>query len=326
MTPRVVAEGGQCNQGQVDLAIRMAQDAKAAGAWAYKSQLLTPETIAAPDAPLYWDDNLGTTNQREAFTRAGLVDYGAWSAVKEACDDIGIVFFATPFDLDAVWTLAAMGVQHFKIASGDLTYKDLIVACAGSGAEVILSTGAAYKVEIDRALEWAPDATILACTLSYPTPVHQAHLARIETLRAAYPGYRIGYSDHTSSPDTALAAAALGADMLEVHYTHDRTADDVPDHAMAVDQIGLAAYTRSARVGAMLRGQGDLVPCSQEDRARRGARRSAHAARDLPAGHQLQAGDWTWVRPDGTWEPWRHLEGRTLLEPVKAGQQIRTAR
>lgn len=313
-------------QGSVELAIRMAQAAHDAGAWGFKSQLLKPDTIAAPDAPLYWDDAFGTTNQREAFDLAGLVDYGAWSAVKEACDDIGIVFFATPFDLDAAWTLADMGVRHFKIASGDLTYRDLILACAGSGGEVILSTGAAYDYEIDRALEWAPDATVLACTLSYPTSLDAAHLARIETLRNRYPSNRVGYSDHTSSDLTALAAAALGAELLEVHYTHDRTAADVADHAMAIDPEGLRYYCVAARVGADLRGSGGLVPCTQEDRARRGARRSAHAARDLPAGHQLVPGDVVWLRPGGPLEPWEPMVGRCTVEAVQAGEQIRYLR
>ena len=322
MTPRVVAEAGQCNQGQVDLAIRMAGAAHDAGAWGFKTQLLTPEKIAAPDAPKYWDDGFGTTNQREAFTRAGLVDYGAWSAVKEACDEIGIAFFATPFDLDAVWTLAEMGVKHFKIASGDLTYRDLILACAGSGAEVILSTGAAHQDEIDRALEWAPDATILACTLSYPTPLTSAHLARIDALKARYRWTRVGYSDHTSHPATALAAAAMGADMLEVHYTHDQNADDVPDHAMAVDPDGLLRYCEAAHVGATLRGDGTLAPRPEELRARQGARRSAHATRDLPAGHVLTLGDVEWLRPEGPIEPWQPYVGLTLAGSVRAGEPV----
>lgn len=312
--------------GQVDLAINMAALAHQAGAFGFKTQLLTPDKIAAPDAPKYWDDPFGTTNQRDAFRLAGLVDYGAWHAVKDACDDIGIVFFATPFDLDAVDALHAMGVQHYKIASGDLTYRDLIVACHQTGGEVILSTGAAYEREIDRALEWAPDATLLACTLSYPTPLHAAHLARIPHLARLYPGTRIGYSDHTSHPHTALAAATLGADMLEVHYTHDRQADHVPDHQMAVDPAGLATYIEHAHKGALLAGSPNLAPCDEEHRARRGARRSAHATRPLPAGHVLTDGDWVWVRPDGPVEPWQPIAGRTVMDNTAPGEQIRFIR
>jgi sialic acid synthase SpsE len=310
----------------VDLAIRMAYDAKTAGAWGFKTQLLQPELIASADAPKYWDDTLGTRTQREAFTKAGLVDYGAWAEVKAACDDIGIVFFATPFDLTAVEALHAMGVQHYKVASGDLTYRDLIRACRDTGGEVILSTGAAYKQEIDRALTWAPDATLLACTLSYPTPYHAAHLARIERLRKEYPPNRVGYSDHTSWPRTALAAAALGADLLEVHYTHDNDAADVPDHAIAVDPQRLAEYCAYADMGAMLRGSSDLIPCDEELRARRGARRSAHATRDLIPGQRLTPDDYVWVRPAGPVAPWHDVDGKTVIEAVAAGKQIRHIR
>jgi sialic acid synthase SpsE len=313
-------------EGEVDLAIHMAAAAKDAGAWGFKVQLLTPELIAAAGAPKYWSDQLPSRDQREAFTLAGLVDYGAWREVKEACDSIGIVFFATPFDLAAVDALYDMGVQHFKIASGDLTYRALIESCHATGGEVILSTGAAYKIEIIRALRWAPQATLLACTLSYPTPIAAAHLARIESLRRGWPGKRVGYSDHTSHNGTALAAAALGAELLEVHYTHDRRSGDVPDHAMAVDPDGLADYVAHATLGALLRGSRDLSPCSFEDRARKGARRSAHAARDLKPGEVLTAADVVWVRPDGPIEPHIDIEGLTVVEPVRAGEMIRILR
>ena len=323
---KVVAEAGQCAMGDVALAIHMAGAAKDAGAWGFKVQLLKPETIAAADAPKYWNDDYPSKNQREAFTLAGLVDYGAWREVKEACDEIGIVFFATPFDLEAVDALHQIGVTHFKVASGDLTYKALIETCHATGGQVILSTGAAYQIEITRALCWAPHATLLACTLSYPTPLAAAHLARIDSLHHAFPGTPVGYSDHTSHNGTALAAAALGASMIEVHYTHDKTAGDVPDHAMALDPEGLAAYVAHAQTGALLRGSRDLVPCSVEDRARHGARRSAHATRDLLAGETVGETDVVFLRPDGPIQPWHEVVGRKVLEDTNRGAQIRALR
>ena len=326
MSLKVVAESGQCAQGDVALAIRMARWAHEAGAWGFKTQLLKPETIAAADAPKYWRDDYPTTNQREAFTLAGLVDYGAWREVKDACDDIGIVFFATPFDLDAVEALHSIGVRHFKVASGDLPYKALIETCHATGGQVILSTGAATKHEIVRALCWAPHATLLACTLSYPTPIAAAHLARIGSLQDSLPGTPVGYSDHTSHNGTALAAAALGATMLEVHYTHDKTAGDVPDHAMALDPEGLADYVAHAQVGALLRGSPDLGPVPLEEAARHGARRSAHATRKLVAGEVLTAADVAFLRPDGPVQPWHEVVGRSVVEDTEAGAQIRALR
>lgn len=324
--PRIVAEMGQTCEGDVGLAISMARWAKQAGAWALKAQLLRPETIAAADAPKYWNDDYPTANQREAFTLAGLIDYGAWAEVKAACDDFGIVFFATPFDLPAVEALYGIGVRHFKVASGDLTYRELIETCHATGGEVILSTGAAYQIEINRALAWAPHATLLACTLSYPTKIGSAHLARIQSLHHDYPGVKVGYSDHTSSPLVACTAAAMGADMLEVHFTHDRKSGDVPDHAMALDPEGLQEYCALALMGAIMRGDRALAPCADEDRARYGARRSAHASRDLVAGEVLGPGDCLWLRPDGPIQPWHTTVGRTVLEDTRAGEPIRALR
>lgn len=321
---RVVAEAGQTMMGDIDLAITQARLAAEAGAWGYKTQLLTPEKIAQPDAHLYWADKFGNRNQREAFTRAGLIDYGAWREVFDACNEFGITFLATPFDLDAVRALAKIGVKHYKIASGDLTYRHLIEACADTGAEVILSTGAAYLHEIDAAIRWCDLApiTLLACTLSYPTPPEAAHLSRIETLRARYSWLDVGYSDHTSLPDTGLAAAALGSTMNEVHYTLDRNGPDVPDHAMAVDPQVLARYVTASIRGELLRGSPTMQPCPEELAARQGARRSVCAARALPTGHVVTEHDFVFLRPGGRVPPCdaHELVGMVIHAPMTVGQ------
>ena len=122
---RVIAEAGQTMLASVPVAIDQAYRAAHAGAWGYKTQLLKPGAIASPDAPKYWTHGPGD-NQREAFTRAGLLDYGAWREVKWACDDFGIEFLATPFDLDALDALEEIGVNVYKIASGDITFRPLL--------------------------------------------------------------------------------------------------------------------------------------------------------------------------------------------------------
>jgi len=322
MIPRVIAEAGQCNQGSINKAIEMAQYAADAGAWGFKTQLLKPETIARPDAPKYWDDNFGTANQREAFTKAGLVDYGRWAEVKAACDDFGIRFLATPFDLEAVDALVGMGCDTIKIASGDITYKQLLRHVREAGVNVLLSTGAASLTEIVRAVDlWldAPKVTILACTLSYPTPADAAHLARISSLRDEFPGNKLGYSDHTSLPETAMCAAALGAEVLEVHYTLDRNGSDVPDHAMAVDPPMLAAYVQAAMFGARLRGNGRLMPVAAEMPARNGARRSAVANRDLFPGMWMSEDYCDFLRPGDGLPPGYNFAARRLAVPVAKG-------
>ncbi len=287
-------------EGSVDTAIDMARAAHAAGADAIKVQLLKPETIARVDASKYWDDRFATSTQRSAFKLAGLIDYGAWIAVREACDEIGIEFFATPFDLAAVDALETIGVTRYKIASGDITYRQLIERVAQTGKGIVISTGASYLNEIHEAVKWCGsrrNPTLLACTLSYPSHAGIAHLARIETLRRAFPASPIGYSDHTSLTASAMCAAALGAQILEVHYTYDVTAENVPDHAMALDPEGLKAYVKGAEYGALLRGSGRLTPIAEEEAARFGARRSIVATRDIESGSLIAAEDLICLRP-----------------------------
>lgn len=323
---RVVAEAGQCSGSDIGLAIRMAAWAAQAGAFGFKVQLLHPETIARADAKKYWADELGTNSQREAFTKAGLVDYARWAEVKAACDDYGIEFLATPFDLAAVEALANMGVRYMKIASGDITYRQLLEAVRETGCQVILSTGACYWHEISRALRWlrGAEVTLLACTLSYPTFAAQAHLARIHTLRSEYPGIPVGYSDHTSLPETALGAAVLGSVLNEVHYTYDNDGPNVPDHKIAVDPERLKDYVAASTLGAVMRGNGSLIPDNAETAARLGARRSICAARDLPAGHVLTTDDLVFLRPGDGIPPYLEssMVGTKLHTPVRAGAPL----
>lgn len=311
MTVRVVAEAGQCMNGSVATAIDMAKEARRAGAWGYKVQLLKPETIARAGADKYWTDSFGTADQREAFTKAGLVDYGAWREVKSWCDDIGIEFLATPFDLEAVTVLAGMGCQYVKIASGDITYRQLLEAIADTDMEVFMSCGATDISEIDRALRWlrGTSVTLLACTLAYPTPADCAHVARISTLARQF-GRPVGYSDHTSFPETGMCAAALGSVLNEVHYTLDNRGRDVPDHAMAVNPQRLAEYVAASELGARLRGDSLILPTPEEEPARLGARRSIVMARDVPAGVVLHVDDFAFLRPGDGLPP--HLAYRLV--------------
>lgn len=325
MTCHVVAEAGQCHNGSVATALKMVEAASQAGAFGVKFQLLQPDTIARPGAEKYWTDTLGTADQREAFTKAGLIDYGAWREVKDACDAFGVEFLATPFDLPAVEALANLGVRWFKIASGDITYRQLFREVDDTGCQVMVSTGACDLHEIDRALGWlAPErVTLLACTLAYPTPVESAHLARIDTLAATFKR-PVGYSDHTSSPDVGMCAAALGSVVNEVHFTLDNHAPDVPDHKIAVNPKRLESYVLASQRGAAARGSDRLGPWDLEEPARLGARRSICAARNLGYGHELTLADLAFLRPGDGIAPFdahKVLSGH-LTKPKQAGEPI----
>lgn len=322
---KIIAEAGANHNNSVDSAIEMAARAKDSGAWAVKFQMYKSASLVAPSAPVYWDDKFGARTQRDAFLKSDKLDYNEYIDVFQASRDLGIIGFATPFDLDAVEVMAAAAAPLYKIASGDVTYRDLIVATAQTGKPVILSTGASTMEEITRAIEWSglgPERLILlACTLTYPTPDPDANYARITTLANELSPYLIGFSDHTLGVDGTWVAASLGAVVIEKHYTLEKTAPDIPDHAMSVEPGELRQMVAIAERAALLRGSAELVVAESELPARQNARRSAATTHELSAGAVLTPRDLTALRPGTGIEPHRlgELIGRTLVRDMPAG-------
>ena len=319
----VISEWGQSHRGNLNAAIKQAEIAQATGcAWA-KWQIFQPDRIAGPTARRYWDPALGgADSQRDTFTTNGMLHAEEWQELKAMCDVIGVGFLATPFDLEAVDLLEAVNVSAYKIASGDITYRQLLQKIAATGKPVFLSTGASHLDEVERALVWLEpcQVTLLACSLSYPCEAKDANLARIATL--ACMTEKVGYSDHTLGPWTALAAVAVGADVLEKHCTLG--GDGVPDDRMALNPPQLANYVHLAKYGEALRGSDEIAPTIAEWPAREGARRSLHAARAFPAGHIFEPGDFIYLRPAGPFEPADEdrLYSQVAVRSIEAGAQI----
>lgn len=298
---RVIAEAGANHNNSVEMAIELAEAAHRAGAWAVKFQLYKAETLAARTSPKYWTDGFGTSTQFESFKLLDHLAYEDWAPVAEACQDLGIHFFATPFDLAAIDALEKMDVAMYKIASADITNKQLVRAVAETGKPVFVSTGAAELGEIETALEWleatADRVVPLVCTLKYPSRHQDGNFARIESFRARFAPLLIGYSDHTLGVDGAWVAAALGAVAIEKHYTLDKTLPDSPDHAMSVDPAELAAMVSACDAASTLRGSAEIVVSDVEQDARSCARRSVVAVRAMRRGHVLGPEDLACKRP-----------------------------
>lgn len=322
----IVSEWGQSHRGDLATAIHQAEIAKETGCTWTKWQMFQPDRIAGPGARRYWDPALGgAESQLETFHTNGNLAPEGWQELKAMCDVIGIGFLATPFDLEAVDTLEALNVEAYKVASGDVTFRQLLHKIAATGKPVFLSTGACHLEEVEQALIWLEpcQVTLLACALTYPCPPEQANISRIQTL--ACMTERVGYSDHTLGPWTALAAVGAGADVLEKHCTLG--GDGVPDDRMALQPAQLANYVHLARFGEALRGSDDIAPALAEWPAREGARRSLHAAYDFEVGHTFEPGDFVYLRPAGPYAPADEdrLFGGRATGPIAAGTQI-TAR
>lgn len=336
MIARVVAEAGQ-GKGEFDYLARAIETAAKVGCWGVKIQLLQPDTIAQPDAPVYWDERRPEiAGQRDTFAAVGCLDYRLVTDLVEVAATAGVELLGTPFDLDAVEALRRAGTSYCKIASGDITHEPLIrMAAEAFPGGLILSAGASTAEEIDRALGWVHDASgrypeaVLACSLAYPTPWDQAELGRIVTLARSLP-CPIGYSDHTPGWVSARVAVGAGATVLEKHFTLDPLDPSVPDNAFALDAQQLRIYVAEANAAAEMMGTGRLVPTDVERPARAGARRSVCTIKDLGSGHRISREDLTDLRPDigpMGFEPWQReaVIGKTTTVEIPAGAPIRRA-
>jgi N,N'-diacetyllegionaminate synthase len=298
---RVIAEAGVNHNNSVERAVELSRRAAEAGAWGIKFQLYKADSISVPESPKYWTDPFGTATQYEAFKVSDKLDYGAYAEVAAACRALGIVFFATPFDLAAVEALERIGVPIYKIASADITHRPLLERVAATGKPVLLSTGAATAAEVHRAIEWTtlgPERLVLlVCTLTYPTPDADAHFARLQSFRREFAPYLVGASDHTLGTAGAWMTAALGGVCIEKHYTIDKRLPDVPDHAMSVEPGELAEMVAACDRASTLLGRDWIGVQESEEPARANARRSVVLERDVAAGEVLCAADLGFKRP-----------------------------
>jgi N-acetylneuraminate synthase len=275
------------------------------GAHGAKFQSYKANTLASKQSPAYWDTSKeATLSQHELFQKYDNFEAGDYAALAAHANKVGIDFLSTPFDDDAVDYLAPL-VPFFKIASADITNTPLLRRVAKVGKPVVLSTGASTLDEVDGALATLRDAgateiALLHCILNYPCENINAHVRMIAGLQDRYPDYIIGYSDHTV-PDpemTAMSVAyALGAVVLEKHFTHDKTLPG-NDHYHAMDVHDLARFmARIGTIADMLGTDRAKAPIASEDIARLNARRSIVIARDLAEGHTIVEADITYKRP-----------------------------
>lgn len=326
----VIAEAGVNHNGDLDLALRLCDAAKAAGADAVKFQTFRAEDLVVPGAPTahYQERQTGQQDQFAMLQRLELTP-AQHQVLKRHCDAIGIEFFSTPFSVQAVDMLVQMGVRRIKLSSGELTHRALVERAAAARLPLLVSTGMATMEEIREALQWIERArggldgvTILHCTSAYPAPDEALNLKAMGSM-AADLGVAVGYSDHSLGIEADLAAVALGAGVIEKHLTLDRALPG-PDHAASLEPAQFKAMVDGIRrVGAML-GSGVKAPTPEERDTARVARRSVVAAVDIPAGAVVAADMLACRRPATGIAP-RELErviGRRASQAVAAGTPL----
>lgn len=325
----VVAEAGVNHNGSLDLALRLVDEAAAAGADAVKFQTFSAERVASAAAPkaAYQLETTDVGETQLEMLRELELDVDAHAALAARCAERGILFLSTPFDEESVAVLDELDVPAVKIGSGELTNTFLLERVAATGRPVILSTGMADLEEVGVALDslaagGAGAVVLLHCVSNYPAAPADANLRAMRTLADAF-GVPVGFSDHTLGVETALAAVALGACVLEKHFTLDASLPG-PDHRASLEPPALRALVQGLRAVSAALGDGVKRPAAAERENRLLVRRSIVAARALPAGTTLAREDVSALRPGDGIPPTRRDEvlGRRLRRDVEAGAQL----
>jgi N-acetylneuraminate synthase/N,N'-diacetyllegionaminate synthase len=319
----VIAEAGVNHNGDLDLAFQLVDAAVKAGADAVKFQtFIASEVITAEAAKAeYQKTTTGAQESQLEMVKRLELSFGDFRKLKMYCDDQGITFLSTPFDFKSVDFLAGLDVVAFKISSGDLTNDPLLRHVASKGRPVILSTGMSDMDEVREALAVLRDVDVilLQCVTNYPAAAEDINLRAMLSMQSAF-DVNVGFSDHTLGIEVALAAVALGACLIEKHFTLDKNFAG-PDHRASLEPHEFRALVEGIRKVEASLGNGEKIPAASEASNVTVARRSIVAARDISAGTVITPAEIAFKRP-GTGLPPRMADrvlGKTTRVDVKAG-------
>jgi N,N'-diacetyllegionaminate synthase len=322
----VIAEAGANHDGELAKAKRLVDAAVESGADAVKFQNYAAERLVTEDAPKYWGD--GT--QYETFAELDVLERADYEAMAAHARDQDLTYLSTPFDHDAVDLLDDLDVPAYKVASGDLTHHPLLRDVASRGEPVILSTGMATLAEIREAVSVIEatgndDIVLLHCITKYPTDIGDANLRMMSTLMAEF-DHPVGLSDHTIGTTVPVAAAAMGAAVIEKHFTYDTSLEKSPDHRLSADTEVMGEIVDRTREVHAAMGRAGQGPTAVESDGMRLARRSLVTDCPLAAGDRITSDDLAVKRPgtglapkrlfavdDGDWRAARDLPADTVL-------------
>lgn len=325
----VIAEAGVNHNGDLACALEMVSVAADAGADYIKFQAFTADQLVATCAPTaaYQAANTGSRDQASLLRDLEIGPDG-FAELAEACRSNGIGFMATAFDTEQVDALIALGMDRIKIASGELTNGPALTGFAALGLPILLSTGMATLTEVERAVGLlqaggAESITLLQCTSLYPAPAETLNLRAMNTMAEQF-DLPVGFSDHSLGLHASVAAAALGASVIEKHFTLDRTLEG-PDHAASLEPGELGQLIAMLRDLPSMLGDGVKAPAAAEADTAAVVRRSWHASRDLAAGEVVEVADVVLKRPANGLDGWESPAGRRLVRAVAANSPLMAA-
>lgn len=322
----VIAEAGVNHNGDLALALELVEIAARAGADAVKFQTFDAARLVTSDAPKaeYQAKTTGTDESQYEMLRRLELSLDDHRALIERCEQRGVLFLSTPFDEESADMLDALNVSAFKTPSGELTNLPYLQHVARKGKPMIVSTGMATLGEVEEAIDAIAEGqgdqvVLLHCVSNYPADPATVNLRAMETLSRAF-GVPAGYSDHTNGLEIAFASVALGASVIEKHFTIDRTMPG-PDHPASLEPDELASLVRGIRSIESALGDGRKFPSPQELDTARVARKSLVLARDIAPDKPITNEDLVVKRP-GTGITPKHRQrivGRTVRFALRAG-------
>ncbi len=319
----IIAEAGVNHNASLERARQMVVEARKAGADYVKFQTAVPELVISSLAPKaeYQKETTGNDQSQLDMCRAIHLPLSAYKELAELCHSEGIGFMSTPFDLVSIDTLAEIGQDYWKIPSGEITNLPYLRKIASKGGKVIMSTGMAELAEVEEAVKILEkggipraDIILLHCTTQYPTPMTDVNLRAMNAL-ASLGCAAVGYSDHTLGIEIPVAAAAMGAKVIEKHFTLDRNLPG-PDHRASLTPDELARMITSIRNVERALGTGIKIVAEVERPNIAVARKSIVAARPIKAGEILTEENITVKRPGNGISPmeWDNVIGTRAIK------------
>lgn len=324
MKTLIIAEAGVNHNGNFELAKKLVDKAVEAGADIVKFQTCKAENVISryADKAEYQKVTTGEADSQLDMVRKLMLTYEEYGKLKEYCDEKGIEFLSTAFDLPSVDYLHSIGMKRWKIPSGEITNLPLLIKIAQLHEPIIMSTGMSELSEVADAVKvlienGASDITLLHCTTEYPAPYEDVNLKAMETMRDAF-DLPIGYSDHTKGLEIPVAAVARGACVIEKHFTLDRNMEG-PDHKASIEPDELKQMVDMIRHVEVAIGDGVKKVSASEAKNQDIARKSIIAAKAIKAGDVFTEENVTTKRPGNGINPmrWFDLLGKTAKHDYK---------
>ena len=316
----IIAEAGVNHNGDISIAKKLVDAAKDAGADIVKFQTFDVDSITSKYAEMaqYQKRNIGQTKSQKEMLSELTLTHEEFIELSEYCKEKAIRFLSTPFDIPSIRFLVSLGCELWKIPSGEITNYPYLVEIAHTHKDIILSTGMSNLSEVEAAVKLLKDEgsgkiSLLHCTTQYPTPYDSVNLKAMTTLKERT-GLDVGYSDHTKGIEIPIAAVAMGASIIEKHFTLDRKMQG-PDHKASLEPYELKEMVESIRHIESAFGNGVKSPVDTEKENMSIARKSIVAKCDIKKGELLTENNLTTKRPGNGINPmsWKSVLGTKAI-------------